>query len=88
MIGFILAIALQVQTVAVTVAPNQPAVIMSQGEAQAKLTKLCADGSDDRMLAALATALNPMPNWPQFVMNGDASVCQRNPKPITLAPLK
>lgn len=88
MIGIILAVALQTQTVAVTLAPDKPAIIMSQAEAQAKITKLCADGNDDKTLRALAAALNPMPNWPQFVMNGDASVCNRNPKPITLVSLK
>lgn len=88
MIPLILAIALQAQTVAVTVAPHQPAIIMSQAEAQAKFKQLCADGSDDRLLRALAAELNPIPDWPQFVMNGDASVCQRNPKPIVLVPLK
>lgn len=88
MIGIILAIALQAQTVAVTLTPDKPAIIMSQAEAQAKITKLCADGSDDKTLRALAATLNPMPNWAQFVMNGDASVCNRSPKPITLVPLK
>ena len=42
----------------------------------------------DQRLKALAAALNPMPDWPQFVMNGDASVCNRNPKPIVPVPLE
>lgn len=88
MIDIVLAIALQAQTVAVTLAPDKPAIIMSQAEAQARFKQLCADGSDDKTLLALAAALNPMPNWAQFVMNGDASVCNRNPKPIVLVPLK
>lgn len=88
MVRLILAIALQAQTVAVTLAPDKPAIIMSQAEAQAKVAKLCADGNDDKTLRALAAALNPMPNWAQLVMNGDASVCNRQPKPIVLVPLK
>jgi hypothetical protein len=83
LIGIVIAAALaQGPTVAVTIDANQPAVIMSRGEAQAKFKQLCADGSDDRTLRALAAALNPLPNYPQLVMNGDASVCQRNPKPL------
>lgn len=39
-------------------------------------------------LRALAAALNPMPNWPQFVMNNDASVCNRNSKPLPVVKLK
>lgn len=83
MIGIILAIILaQTPTVAVTVAPDKPAVVMTLADAQAKFRRLCADGSDDKLLRALAAALNPMPDWPQFVMNGEASVCNRNPKPV------
>lgn len=84
----ILAIALQASTVAVIPAPDKPAIVMQASEAQRQFKQLCADGSDDKLLVALAAALNPMPNWPQMVMNGDASVCQRNPKPIILVPLK
>ena len=74
-------------TIAVTIDANQPAIIMSRVDAQAKFKQLCADGSDDRTLRALADALNPIPNWPQMVMNGDASVCQRNPKPLVPVPV-
>jgi hypothetical protein len=34
------------------------------------------------MLRALAAAINPMPDWSQFVMNGERTVCNRNPKAI------
>ena len=88
MLGFALAVLLQVSTVAVIDAPNQPAVILTRAEAEQQFTKLCADGTDDRRLIALAAALNPMPDWVQFVMNGDASVCNRDPKPVVLVPLK
>jgi hypothetical protein len=88
LMGIIIAATLtQSPTVAVTIDANQPAVIMLQSDAQAKFKQLCADGSDDRTLRALAAALNPMPNYPQLVMNGDASVCQRNPKPLVPVPV-
>jgi hypothetical protein len=61
---------------------------MLQVEAQARFKQLYVDGSDDRLLRALAAALNPMPDWPQMVMNGDASVCNRRLKPITPIPLR
>jgi hypothetical protein len=89
MTGILLALALmQTPTVAVTVDATQPAVIMSRADAEAKFKQLCADGSDDKMLTALATALNPMPDWAQMVMNNDPSVCNRNPKPVVPVPLK
>lgn len=49
---------------------------------------LAALQPDEQRLRALAVALNPMPNWPQFVMNGDASVCNRAPKPIIPIPIE
>lgn len=76
------------ETVAITLSADQPAIILRRDEAQAQFKKLCADGTNDRRLAALARALNPMPDWPQFVMNKDASVCNRNSKPIVLVPLE
>jgi hypothetical protein len=83
MTGLLLAIALlQAPTVAVTVDDARPAVVMTLADAQAKYKQLCADGSDDKLLRALAAAINPMPDWPQFVMNGEPSVCNRNPKPV------
>lgn len=150
MIASILAIALllQSQTVAVTPAPDQPAIIMSKVEAEVQFTRLCTEtdislafdggslvitvkrsdaerllidpetpidpvfvsikqtpirtptseevrttalttlASRDRLLRALAAALNPMPNWAQMVMNGDASVCQRNMKPLIAVPVR
>lgn len=91
MIEILLAIALSTQsqqTVTVTPAPNAPVIIMLKAEAEAKFKQLCIDGSDDKLLHALAAALNPMPNWPQLVMNGDASVCQRNPKPLPVVPVR
>ena len=75
-------------TVALTVDDARPAVVMTVADAQAKYGQLCADGSDDRLLHALATALNPMPDWPQLVMNGERTVCNRNPRPIIPVPLK
>lgn len=89
MIGIILAVALQQQpTVAVTLAPDKPAIIMSRVEAESQFKQLCSDSTDDKKLRALAAELNPMPDWGQLVMNKDASVCNRNPKPIILIPLK
>lgn len=140
----LLAALVQQPTVAVTFAPDQPAVVMSRAEAQAQFTALCfaeavelsfdndnvrialrlsdaerllsdpqakidsgiavlirkvpiaavtekdvqaaaikALHDRDAKLKALAIALNPMPDWPQFVMNNDASVCNRSPKLIT-----
>lgn len=83
----VLAIALQ-QKVAITPAPDKPAVVMLRTDAEAEFKRLCANGADDKKLRALAAELNPMPDWPQLVMNGDASVCNRNPKPIVPVPLK
>jgi len=83
MFGLILAIALvQGPTVAVTLTPDTAAEVMPLSSAEAQFTKLCADGTDDKRLRALAAAINPMPNWEQFVMNNDPSVCNRNPKPL------
>jgi len=76
------AILAQQPTVAVTIDATQPAIVMSQADARVRFNQLCADGSDDKTLRALAAALNPMPDWPQFVMNGERTVCNRNPKPI------
>jgi len=88
LIGIIIAATLtQGPTVAVTIDASQPAVIMLQNDAQVKFKQLCADGSDDKTLRALAGALNPLPDYPQMVMNGDASVCQRNPKPLPIVPV-
>lgn len=85
----VLAITLaQTPTVAVTVDTNQPTVVMSLADAQAKSKQLCADRSDDKLLRALAAAVNPMPDWPQLVINGERMVCNRNPKPIVPVPLK
>jgi|ERR1051326_1715664 hypothetical protein len=75
------------ETVAITLSKDSPAIILSRKEAEAQFRQLCADGSDDKKLRALGAALNPMPDWLQMVMNGDASVCQRNPKPIIPVPL-
>lgn len=69
-------------TVAVILSPDQPAIILPRSEAEAQFKQLCADGSDDKRLRALAAALNPMPDWPQFVLNNEPSVCNRNPKPL------
>jgi hypothetical protein len=89
MIGILLALALQQQpTVSVTPAPDKPAVVMLRTDAEAEFKQLCADRTDDKRLRALAAALNPMPNWPQLVMNGDASVCNRNPKPLSIVPVQ
>jgi hypothetical protein len=83
--GIILAIALaQEPTVAVILTPDTSAEIMLLSDAEAQFAKLCADGTDDRRLKALAAAINPMPNWEQFVVNNDPSVCNRNPKPIAV----
>ena len=78
----------QEQTVAITLSPDSPAIILSRKEAEAQFKQLCADGTDDKRLRALAAALNPMPDWPQMVMNGDANICQRSPKPIVPVPLQ
>jgi len=89
MIGIILAIALaQEPTVAVKLAADKPAEVLLLSEAQMQFTKLCTDGTDDRRLHALAVALNPMRNWEQYVMNGDASVCNRNPRPVVPIPIE
>jgi hypothetical protein len=78
----------QPDAVAVTLSPDTPAIIMLRTDAQQEFTKLCTDGTDDQRLRALAVALNPLPDWPQFVMNNDASVCNRNPKPISPLPIE
>lgn len=78
----------QSDTVAIKLTPDTPTEVISRLEAEAQFKQLCTDGTDDLRLKALAVALNPMPNWEQFVMNGDASVCNRNPKPIVPEPLK
>ena len=78
----------QPETVAITLSPNSPAIILSRSQAEQEFKQLCADGTDDQRLRALAAALNPMPNWPQLVMNNDSSVCNRNPKLIVPVPLK
>lgn len=90
MIDLILALALaqQPETVALTLAPDKPVEIILKSDAEAQFKKLCADGTDDRRLRALAAALNPMPNWAQLVMNKDASVCNRNPKPVVPIPIE
>jgi hypothetical protein len=91
LIGIAFAIALSQQatdTVAVVTVDKQPAEIVSRVEAEAQFAKLCTDGTDDQRLRALAAALNPMPDWPQFVMNNEASVCNRNPKSLTPIPPK
>lgn len=75
-------------TVAITVTRDGPVEVISRVEAEAQFTQLCADASDDRRLRALAVALNPMPNWPQFVMNNEPSVCNRNPKPVVPVPIE
>ena len=83
MTGFLIAIALvQGPTVAVTLTSDTPAEVMPLSSAEEQFTKLCADGTDDKRLRSLAAAINPMPNWEQFVMNNDPSVCNRNPKPL------
>ena len=69
-------------TVAVIPTDGAPAIIMQKSEAESEFAKLCADGTDDKKLRALAAALNPMPDWPQFVLNNESSVCNRNPKPL------
>lgn len=76
------------ETVAVIVAPDKPAIIMEREEAKALFVLLCLDGTDDSGLRALAAALNPMPDWPQFVVNNEPSVCNRNPKSFTPIPPK
>lgn len=78
----------QSETVAITLSKDSEAIILSRKEAEAQFSKLCADGSDDLRLKALAVALNPMPDWPQMVMNNDSSVCNRSPKPIVPVPLE
>jgi hypothetical protein len=91
MIGIVLAVALlaqQSETVAITLSKDSPAIILTRKEAEAQFRQLCAGGTDDRRLAAIARALNPTPDWPQMVMSGDASVCNRNPKPIVPVPLE
>lgn len=91
MIGILFALALAQQpaeTVAITMTPTSTVEIIARADAEAQFTKLCKDGTNDRRLRALAVALNPMPNWPQYVMNGDASVCNRNPKPIVPIPIE
>ena len=90
MTGILLAIALsahpvtggQQRTVSIVVAPDKPAIEVFYKGAEVMFETLCVKGTKDEMLRPLAAALNPMPNWPQMVMNGDASVCQRNPKPL------
>ena len=76
----------QSETVAITLSKDSEAIILSRNEAEAQFRQLCADGSDDKKLRALAAALNPMPDWPQLVMNNEPSVCNRNPKPIVPLP--
>ena len=49
---------------------------------------IIALSEQDQRLHALAAALNPMPDWPQFVMNNDASVCNRSSEPIVPVRLK
>jgi hypothetical protein len=71
------------QTVAVTL-PNQPASVILRTDAEAQFKQLCKVGSDDVRLRALAAALNPMPDYPQMVMNNEPSVCNRNPKPLPI----
>lgn len=90
MIDLVLALALaqQPETVAITLAPNTPAEIILKADAEAQFKKLCADGSDEVRLHALAVALNPMPDWPQYVMNKEASVCNRNPKAVVPVPIE
>lgn len=89
--GIVLALALSQQpadTVAITVTPDSTVEVIARVDAEAQFTKLCKDGTNDRRLRALAAALNPMPNWPQYVMNGDASVCNRNPAPLVPIPIE
>lgn len=91
--GILLLIALfipaqQIETVTIKLTPDTPTEVISRLEAEAQFKQLCTDGTDDPRLKALAVALNPMPNWEQFVINGDASVCNRNPKPIVPVPLE
>lgn len=78
----------QSETVAITLTPKTPAIILPWSQAEQEFKQLCADSSDDRRLKALAAGLNPLPNWPQMVMNHDRSVCNRSPKPIVLVPLE
>jgi hypothetical protein len=87
-IGIILAIALAQEPTVAVIAPDGTAEIVLRSDAQAQFDKLCADATDDRRLKALATGLHPMPNWAQFVMNRDPSVCNRNPKPIVPVPIE
>ena len=75
-------------TVSITLSPDTPVIILPRSQAEQEFKQLCADATDDRRLRALAVALNPMPDWVQYVMNGDASVCQRNPKPIVIVPIE
>lgn len=75
-------------TVALILSPNTPAVIISRSQAEQEFKQLCIDGADDQRLKALAAALNPMPDWPQFVMNRDASVCNRKPRRIAPVSLR
>lgn len=89
--GIVLVIALSQQpadTVAITVTPDSVVEIITRSDAEAQFTKLCKDGTDDQRLRALATALNPMPDWPQYVMNNEPSVCNRNPKPVVPIPIE
>ena len=91
LIGLVAALALSQQpadTVAIITVDKQPAEIISRMEAETQFARLCQDGTDDRRLRALAASLNPMPDWPQFVMNGDASVCNRNPQPVVPIPIE
>lgn len=93
MVAVILAIALLASqqpsdTIAIILTPTSSAIILPREQAEQELKQLCADGSDDRRLHALAVALNPMPDWPQFVMNGDASVCNRSPRPVVPVPIE
>ena len=75
-------------TVAITLSPDTPAIILPRSQAEQEFKQLCADGTNDQRLKALAAALNPMPDWPQFVMNKDASVCNRSPKPVVPVPIE
>ena len=78
----------QLDTVAIILPPDSKAESISVSEAEAQFKQLCKDGTDDVRLKALAAALNPMPDWPQMVMNNDPSVCNRNPKPVIAVPLE
>jgi hypothetical protein len=82
-----LALLLQTQTVAITPDPGKPAIVIERVEAEALFVKLCRDRSDDGLLRALAAGLNPMPDWVQLVMNGERTVCNREPRPTVPVPL-